>query len=89
MVRQLSWRKIYFEFFSNSVVKLVSGLNSELEGTLGGLKKAYATTPEENGMRMGLVLRPHSTSLVLNSTPGFLQCFDTETQALSTEVSIR
>ena len=68
------------------VVKLVSGLNSELEGTLGGLKKAYVTTPEENGVRTGLVLRPHSTSLVLNSTPGFLQFFDTETKTLSTEV---
>ena len=38
-------------------------------------------------MKTGLVLRPDSKSVVLNSTPGLLQFFDTNTGAVS-EVSV-
>lgn len=69
------------------VIRLVSGLNSEVEGTLGGLRRAHVTTPGENGVRTGLMLHPQSKALVLNSTPGLLQFYDTETQHLSSEVS--
>lgn len=75
-----------FIFFLLVVIELVSGLNSDVEGVLGGLRKALVTSPKENAVRTGLVLRPYSTSLVLNSTPGFLQFYDTDTASLSNEV---
>lgn len=70
------------------VIQLVSGLNSDVEGTLGGLRRAFVAAPKEEGVWSGLVLHPHSKILVLNSTPGLLQFFDTETRALSSEVLV-
>ena len=70
------------------MIQLVSGLNSNVEGTLGGLRRAFVLTPEENGLRTGLQFHPLSKSLVLNSTPGFVQFYDTKTQALSSEVRV-
>ena len=70
------------------VIQLVSGLNSDVEGTLGGLRRAFVAAPKEEGVWSGLVLHPRSRILVLNSTPGLLQFFDTETRALSSEVCL-
>lgn len=69
-----------------SVVELVSGLNSDVEGVLGGVRRALVAVPGENPVKTGLVLRPSSSSLVLNSSPGFLQFYDTVTGALAEEV---
>ena len=70
------------------MVELVSGLNSEVEGALGGLRRAQSG---ESPVRTGLVLHPSSSSsscLVLNSSPGFLQFYDTATGVLSQEARL-
>ena len=73
-----------------TVIRLVSGLDTEVECTLGGLRRAHTQDPRENGVKTGLVLDPHSKSIVLNSTPGFLQFYkpgnDTVTQEVCTHV---
>lgn len=79
---------VTFPCYCVLVIRLVSGLNSDVEGTLGGLRRAFVTSPGENGLRTGLRLHPLSKTLVLNSTPGLVQFFDTETQSLSSEVMV-
>lgn len=66
-------------------MELVSGLNSEVEGVLGGLRRALPTQSGEGPVRTGLVPRPPSSCLVLNSSPGFLQFYDAATGVLSQE----
>ena len=77
---------IFWPFSPRAVVRLVSGLNSDVEGTLGGLRRAFETASTENAVRTGLRLHPSSRALVLNSSPGLLQFFDTDTLSLSSEV---
>ena len=67
------------------MVQVLSGLSLIVKGFLGDLRKAWLS-PGNSGMKTGLVLRPDSKSLVLNSTPGLLQFFDTSTGTVS-EVS--
>lgn len=64
----------------------MSGLNSEVESVLGGLRRALMAGSEEKAVRTGLVLCPSSHSLVLNSSPGLLQFYDTLAPTLSEEV---
>ena len=68
-----------------TVIQVVSGMNLVVEGYLGGIRTAWLS-PQQNGMKTGLVLCPNSKSLVLNSTPGVLQFYDTATRKV-TEVS--
>ena len=72
----------------SSVVQLVSGLDTEVECTLGVLKRAHTQDPGENGVKTGLVLDPHTKSIVLNSTPGFLQFYKPERDTVAKEVCV-
>ena len=69
-----------------TVICLLSGLDTEVEHVVGGLRKAYLQDPKQNGMRTGLVWCPRSNSLLLNSTPGFLQFYDPFTDTVTGEV---
>ena len=53
---------------------------------VGGLRKAYMQDPKQSGLRTGLVWCPHSNSILLNSTPGFLQFYDPLTDTMIKEV---
>ena len=69
-----------------TVICLLSGLDTEVEHTVGGLRKAYMQDPRQSGLRIGLVWCPRSNSLLLNSTPGFLQFYDPFTDTVTKEV---
>ena len=68
------------------VVRIVSGLDTKVEWTLGGLMRAHS---HENGIRTGLVQCGADSKLVaLNSTPGFLQFYNPGTDSIAYEVRI-
>ena len=69
-----------------TVICLLSGLDTEVEHVVGGLRKAYMQNPKQNGLKTGLVWCPRSNSLLLNSTPGFLQFYDPFTDTVTKEV---
>ena len=70
------------------VIHLISGMDTDIKCTLGGLRKAYTQTPDEHGIETGLVLEPRSNSIVLNSIPGFIQFYQPKTDSLVYEVSM-
>ena len=56
---------------------------------LGGLRRTLVTEEgEASSIRTGLVLRPATSCLVLNSSPGFLQFYDPVSGLLSEEVRV-
>ena len=61
----------------------------EVEHVVGGLRKAYLQDPKQSGLRTGLVWCPRSNSILLNSTPGFLQFYDPFTDTVTKEVEKR
>ena len=65
---------------------LLSGLDTEVEHMIGGLRKAYLQNPDLNGLKAGLVWCPHTDSILLNSTPGFLQFYNPSTDSVTREV---
>ncbi len=68
------------------VVKVVSGLDTEVEWSIGGLRRAHTQSPDQNGIKTGLVVDPRSMSLVTNSTPGFIQFYDPVSDSVKQEV---
>ena len=71
-----------------AVVCLLSGLDTEVEHIVGGLRKAYVQNPSQSGLRTGLVWCPRSNSILLNSTPGQLQFYDPFTDLVTREVRL-
>ena len=67
-------------------MQLVSGLDTAVESTIGGLRKSHTQDPCRNGIRTGLVLCPRSMSIALNGTPGFLQFYNPLTDTVAQEV---
>ena len=57
-------------------IMIVSGLDNEVECSLGGLRRAHTQNPRENGVRTGLQWDPRSQSMVLNANPGMLQWYE-------------
>jgi hypothetical protein len=79
----------YIEFLKNRVnpvIQVVSGLNNNVEWTVGGLRRSHTQTPGENGMRTGLVWDPRSLSLVANSNPGSLQWYRPDLDQVTCQV---
>ena len=77
---------VYVHYIYFLVIRVVSGLNSEVEFTLGGLRAARLQDPSENGMKAGIMLDPRSQALVCNSTPGVLQFYQPERNCVDSEV---
>ncbi len=71
------------------VVKVVSGLDTEVEWSFGGLRKAHTQSADQNGIKTGLVLCPRSMSIVTNSTPGFIQFYDPAKDSVKQEVRLK
>ncbi len=64
------------------MIQILSGLNLDVEGSLGGLRRAWLAL-NKNGMKTGLVVCPNSKSLVFNSTPGVLQFYEARTKRVT------
>ena len=89
MVSVNSARTGVCEIVFSSVIRLISGLNSSIERTLGLLRKTLPQQHEKNGVpvRTGLVSTPSSASVIaLNGSPGYLQFFNVDKMCLSQEV---
>ena len=69
-----------------AVIRVVSGLNNDVQFTIGGLRKACLQDPSVPGMKTGLVLNPSSNTIALNSTPGFIQLYCPATGGIVLEV---
>ncbi len=70
------------------VVQVVSGLDTEVEWTIGGLRRSHTQTVDQNGINTGLVICPRSMSIVTNSTPGFIQFYDPVKESVTQQVSV-
>ena len=68
------------------VIYLLSGLDTEVEHIVGGLRKAYLQNLSQSGLKIGLVWCPCTKLVLLNSTPGLLQFYDTSTDSVVREV---
>ena len=54
---------------------MISGLDNEVEWSVGGMHRAHTQNPKESGMRTGLQWDPRSGCMVMNSNPGSLQWY--------------
>ena len=54
---------------------MISGLDNEVEWSVGGMRRAHTQNPKESGMRTGLQWDPRSGCMVMNSNPGSLQWY--------------
>jgi NET1-associated nuclear protein 1 (U3 small nucleolar RNA-associated protein 17) len=72
----------------NNIIQVVSGLNNNVEWTVGGLRRSHTQTPGENGMRTGLVWDPRSLSLVANSNPGSLQWYRPDLDQVTCQLDV-
>ena len=68
------------------VIRVVSGLNNDIQFTIGGLRKAFLQDSNALGMKTGLVFCSHSDMIALNSTPGFVQFYNPSSGASMLEV---
>ena len=71
-----------------TVIQVVSGLDNEVEWSVGGMRRAHMQSPKENGMKTGLTWDPRSRSIVANSSPGSLQWYRPDIDAVTTQVSL-
>lgn len=70
------------------MIRVVSGLNNDVQFTLGGLRKAFLQDPKALGMKTGLVYNPHSNTIAMNSTPGFVQFYSPVSGGVLHEVCV-
>ena len=71
-----------------TVIQVVSGLDNNVEWSLGGMRRAHTQDPKENGTRTGLLWDPRSLSIVANSNPGCLQWYRPEVDLVSSQVTL-
>ncbi|XP_064402757.1 WD repeat-containing protein 75-like isoform X3 [Halichondria panicea] len=72
----------------SNVVQVVSGLDTEVEWTIGGLRRSHTQTVDQNGINTGLVICPRSMSIVTNSTPGFIQFYDPVKESVTQQLNV-
>ena len=72
----------------SAVIQVVSGLNNNVEWTVGGLRRAHTQDPRDSGMRTGLVWDPRSCSIVTNGNPGSLQWYRPDVDQVASQVCV-
>ena len=70
------------------MIRVVSGLNNDVQFTLGGLRKAFLQDPKALGMKTGLVYNPRLNTIAMNSTPGFIQFYSPSSGGVLQEVCV-